>query len=304
MGFSKKLKWTDEFLDKLRDYVLAGYTTMEISDLFQEQDIDASVKAVETARHRYNILNYCIEQDKEITIFKEETIPLDDYIISCDYHAPYHSELWINRMLCIADRFNIRKHVIVGDLLDSDFAKYFYSDTKSTLDREVRHTDPVFKALDYFEINYLLHGNHENRINRITDGRVQARHLFHEYGKEVWDKKFKYSFYDKMNIGDNWMVVHPGSYSQIGGSVATKLASKFEKNVLNAHGHFVALRFGRSGKHMGIDLGGMFDKTKTEYINKKTTTHPFWNNGFAMLRNNHIYLFNDSTDWSYWLKEK
>jgi len=304
VGYTNGLEWTDELLNKLRNYTLYGYNSREISGLFEDQGLVVSLSSIELAKHRHNVLKYCIERDKEITIFKEDTLPDDDYMISCDYHAPYFSELWVNRMLCIADKFGIKKHIIVGDLLDCDWAKYYYSDTKSSLDREVKHTDPLFKALDYFDMNYLLHGNHENRINRSTDGSVQARHLFHEYGKDVWDEKFRYSTYDKLNIGTDWMVVHPGSYSQIGGSVATRLAAKFQRHVLNAHGHFVALRFGRSGKHMGIDLGGMFDKSKTEYINKKTTTHPFWNNGFCALKNNHIHLFNDSTDWDYWIDDK
>ena len=299
MGYTNGFEWDLESISKLKQYTLYGYSTQETAEA-----LGTTFKSIEQAKYRHNVLQYCIEKDKEIIAYKETTLPDDDYIISCDYHSPYHSEEWINRLLFIADRFGIRKHIIVGDLLDCDWAKHWYSDEKSTLDREIKYTAPVFEALDYFDDNYLIHGNHENRINRSTDGKIQARRLFHQYGEEVWDKKFHYRVYDKLRIGDKWMVVHPKSYSQIGGNVAIKLAEKFHCNIINAHGHFIAQRYSRSGEYMGIDLGGIFDRDKTEYINKSTTTHPLWNNGFGMLRNGKFTLFHDGTDWDFWLGEE
>jgi len=304
MGYASGIRWTSKHVDKLKEYTLLGYNVREMSSLFKKQGLTISPNSIEMAKHRYSVFKYCLERDDEIATFKEETLPMDDYAVSADYHSPYYSHAYINRMLCVCRVLGITKHVIGGDLVDCDFAKFFYSDETSTLDKEIKHTDPLFKALNYFDINYLIHGNHENRINRSTDGKVQARHILKLYGEEIWKNKFQYSTYDKLNIGADWMVVHPKSYSQIGGNVAVRLAEKFNRNVLNAHGHFVALRWDRSGEHMGIDLGGMFDTTKTEYINKKTTTHPFWNNGFVIIKNGKPYLFNESTDWDWWLNGK
>ena len=170
------------------------------------------------------------------------------------------------------------------------------------LDKEVFHTDPVIKALDYFDENILVCGNHERRVGMKTDSIIQARHLFGLYGEGIWNRKFKYSVYDKLFIGDEWMVVHPRSYSQISTSVARRLAEKYHKNIINAHGHFVGMAYDRSGKFLAIDLGGMFETKKVDYINLRTTTHPNWKNGFGALYNGKFHFFTDETDWNFWLK--
>ena len=76
----------------------------------------------------------------------------------------------------------------------------------------------------------------------------------------MWKKKFKFTPDDRLFIGDKVMVTHPKSYSQISGSVAIRLAEKYHMDVINAHGHFAAMRFDRSGKFQAVDLGGLFDE--------------------------------------------
>jgi len=225
-------------------------------------------------------------------------------MISCDDHSPYHSALYENRLLMIAEFFEIKKHIKVGDLVNQDYASHWpkmEGENRGTLDENIQQSEPLFKALDYFDEIYQVRGNHEDRVTRITDARVQAKHILQLFGQKIYNK-VKYTPYDKVFIGDEWMAVHPKSYSQISGSTAVRMCEKFHRHVFNAHGHFVALRWDRSGKYMGIDLGGLFDARKIPYINLSTTTHPQWNNGFAMLRNEKIWLFNESTDWDFWEK--
>jgi hypothetical protein len=148
-------------------------------------------------------------------------------------------------------------------------------------------------------VNYLLQGNHERRIGIQTFSMIQVKHLFGFIGGEIWAKKFRYSVYDKMHIGDKWLLVHPKSYSQISAAVALRLAEKYHRHVINAHGHFIALRYDRSGQYMGIDLGGLFDTSKIDYMNLSTTTHPFWNCGFGMILNGKFWHFHENTDFEY-----
>jgi len=305
MGYSYGFQWTPEILRELRNLKINGLNDFEIATKFSEKyQAGFTIKMIHAARERYGIQDKYLELDKKITLYEAKTIPIDDYMVSCDHHSPYFSEVWENRLIAIADRFGIRKHIVIGDLFDMDFIKKhpdFDGVEKSTLDKEVYYSDPALKALDYFDENYLITGNHERRVNLSTEGKVQAKHLFGLFGKEIWDRKFKYSVYDKMFVGDNWMVVHPRSYSQISTSVAKRLAEKYKKNIINSHGHFVGMTYERSGTYLAIDLGGMFDIRKIDYINLRTTTHPFWKNGFGMLREGKFWHFTDETDWSYWL---
>ena len=309
MGHTHGFNWTEKALDRLRELVSKGLINPEIAEIMSKEfNAEMTPVAVQNARNRHALLKNLISIDKEIDRYEEPQLKDDNYMISCDYHSPYHSEIYINRLLQIADKFKIRKNVIVGDLFDMDFAKWALfkqaknkGEQESTLDKEIAHVEPVIQALDYFDKNELVMGNHEFRVDRMTGGTIQSRHLMKLFWGDDFARKITVSPYDKMKIGDDWLVVHPGSYSQISGSVAVRLTEKYHRNILNAHGHFVALRFDRSSEYMGIDLGGMFDIQKVEYINKKTTTHPFWNNGFGMIYNGKFYHFHKNSDWDYWL---
>jgi len=298
-------QWNDYWLRRVRQFKVNGLTDIEIAGIFTEETgQEFTFSQIAMARNRYKITEKFLELDKEIKFYEADTIPMDDYMVSCDHHSPFFSEVYENRLLAIADRFGIKKHIIIGDLFDMDFIKrHPIADGEETLgiDGETYHTDPAINACDYFDENYLITGNHERRVGIQTESKIQARHLFGYFGKEIWLKKFRYSIYDKLFIGDNWMVVHPISYSQISTSVAKRLAEKFNRNVINSHGHFVGMTYERSGTYLAIDLGGMFDIRKIAYINLRTTSHPIWKNGFGMLREGKFWHFTDETDWSYWL---
>ena len=297
------IEWNEQRLARLKELCLVGCGNIEISETLEtEFSQPVSVKSVEQAKYRNRFTRFSMVENFDVPIFKSETLPDDNYMISCDYHSPYHSPLWINRYLAIAELFKIRKSIVIGDLFDMEFAKHWYSPNMKSLDEEVEEAQPVIQALDYFDENVLICGNHESRPGRMTDGKIQAKHLYHLFGKEIWDKKFKYTEYDKMWIGDKWLLVHPRSYSQISPSVAKRLAEKFHCNIINSHGHLIGMTYDRSGRYLAVDLGGMFDIQRIEYTNMNTTTHPVWSCGFGMIRDGKFWHFNSSTDWSFWLQ--
>jgi hypothetical protein len=212
--------------------------------------------------------------------------------------------LWANRFLAVAEHLKIKKHIIVGDLFDCDWAKAHPStdgEERPGLDGEAAYSDPLIKALlEQFDENIHECGNHETRPAR-TIARIQFRHVAGYLGLGRAEKRYAFTEYDKIEIGNRWLLVHPDSYSQVSGSTAVRLAEKYHRNICNAHGHFIALRYDRSGKYMAADLGGMFDISKVAYINLHTTTHPFWNNGFGVLKDGYFHHFHAGTDFRYWI---
>jgi hypothetical protein len=307
MGRSHGIDWS-KYGDKATELYLSGIGRARAAEILTEiagefVSVDGFNGAIDRLKHLGKTSGHVIEDKNNVPIFKEDTIPDGDYMLSCDYHSPYYSEVWVNRILAMAAKLGIREHIVIGDLFDFDFMKHFYSERPSTIDKEIEETKPIFKALDYFDKNYLIQGNHERRIGIQSCGKLQARHLLRTFGPEIWDKKFRYSEYDRMFIGDKWMVVHPKSYSQISASVAVRLAEKFHRHVINAHGHFIAMRYDRSGEYMCIDLGGIFEPSKIEYCSLRSTTHPTWNQGFGAILDGHFYHFHTGTDWKYWLGE-
>ena len=292
MGHSHGISWTKQRQDELLKLLVWGMTATECAEILTDKwGINVTTRAVDNARHTHNITKYLLEIDKNIKVYDREIrLPMGNYVVSCDAHAPYHSEPWVNRKLIISERLGITEHVIAGDLFDMGFAKWSKfkmmedkGERDNTLDEERDACQRIMDAYDYYLHNYLECGNHEARPVTMTDGKIQARHIIELMGENKYHDKWTVSVYDKLFIGDDFMVVHPKSYSQISGSTAVRLAEKSHRHVLNAHGHFIALRYDRSGTFMAADIGGMFDVNKIDYICKKTTTHPRWNNGFAMI---------------------
>ena len=301
-GYRSGFNWSGKAAERLKALTIEGFSAPQTAErLSIEFNQKITIAMVSMAKYRLRYSKYLLPRDMEVKTYKELTLPEDNYMISCDEHSPCHSEVWINRLIAIADKFKIRKSIKIGDLFDFKFIMRHYTEDIRSLDKEIAETAPIIKALDYFDINYLLQGNHERRVGIQTNSYIQAKHIFGLFGAEIWRKKFRYSIYDKMNIGKRWMVVHPQSYSQVATSVAKRLAEKFHRNIINSHGHLLGSTYDRSGKFLSIDLGCMVDKNKIDYINLVTTTHPMWKNGFGMLYNGHFYHFTEETDWNYWL---
>lgn len=293
-----RFAWTPEALDRLRAMRAAGIQAGQIA-----ATLGVSLSCVENATYRYGLTRGVLEENLDIPIFRGDLkLPMDDYIITCDYHSPYYSIVWHNRSLAIAERFGIKKLIVIGDLVELGFAAYFYSDNKPKIEDEAGENKRLIGSmLDHFEQIYLVKGNHENRLGRNTDGIIKVQNLLEEWVGPEYGKRFTFSLYDKLTIGNEWLCVHPKSYSQKAGIASRALCSKYMMNILNTHGHHVGWNYDPSGKFLAVDLGGMFDSEKVEYINFKTTTHPVWNSGFGMLRNGHFYLFDERTDWDFWL---
>ena len=296
--------WTPECEAILRDMKMDGHTNPEIAAALSNKfGLPLTPEAVNKKAQQLRLVHLIIKIPG-IKIYQHRRLPEGDYMISCDYHAPFYSELWVNRLLAVAKHLGIRRHIIVGDLFDFDWAKAHKStdgEANPGLDKEAEYSDPLMKALlVHFDENYLICGNHETRPSRNFDNKIQFRHIKEFVGLDSAGKKFLFTEFDKMEVGTKWLLVHPKSYSQVSGSVAVRLAEKYHRHILNAHGHFIALRYDRSGMYMGVDLGGMFDGRKVGYASLVTTTHPFWNNGFAVLRDGYFHHFHAGTDFSQW----
>jgi hypothetical protein len=301
-----RFPWTEEIIRQVRDMKIEGLSFVQAAASLNEiyPGSTLTYAAVETAWRRFGGSEKLMVRDNSVKTYTDEIIPDDDYIVSCDYHAPFHSEAWINRLLLIAEKFKIKKHIIIGDLFDMSFASFYRAkdgEKRPSLDEESAACAPLFNAFDYFDQNILINGNHESRIGNLSESKIEARHLFGIFGADVWAKKFRYITADKAFVGDKWLLIHPKSYSQISASVAVRLAEKYHRNILNAHGHFCAMRFDRSGKFLAVDAGGMYDVSKVGYINVTSTTHPSWNNSFSVIRHGKLQIFHKETDWDWWL---
>ena len=308
------IKWTDEKLERVAHYTVLGFTAIETAEkLSVEFGEYYDAGSVQHAKDRKPEVRAMIakETPDNITYYKARTLPMGDYTIMCDAHAPFHSEVMINRAIAMSEKLTDpkkeKKLVFVGDAFDFSFAKHWISDDNYSMDQEGDLCKAFVDALSYFDKIYLCRGNHEYRVNRLTDGKIVSSVIVKALSGNTWDGKLEYSGYDRMFIGEfnsiddpGYMMVHPKSYSQVSPAVARRLAEKFHRHVINSHGHLLGYSADRSGKFMAVDLGGMFDITKIEYISKHTTTHPTWVNGFGMILNGSFHHFHAFTDFGFY----
>jgi len=230
---------------------------------------------------------------KSISSIHEEVAPkfndclklTGDAVISADWHIPFHSEFWAEKVIQYAEKYQIKTHIIAGDFFD----QYMYSsfDKKHPFDneKELKLAEEICdKNESVFDKIYLVTGNHEERFFRSNQYQINHIRFLRMLGRDL--NKYVFTPYHYL-ILDNWRITHPAAYRQSKLSVASDLADKFRMNVLQAHAHFGGIGYSKSGYLIG-DLGGIFDKERIEYIMEKDTTKPVWNNGFFIYYKKHM----------------
>ena len=289
----------------IKQKIKEGYGNIEVAMMasaefkrgFSPADV-ASIKYREVKREDIR------KPEELMKRYHSPELPEDDYLICSDIHAPFYSQEWVDRYFAVAKKFEIEKQIIVGDLFEfsaiSSFPPMTDNGNELSFSAELDTCRELISRMNkVFKKSFLVSGNHERRIYRAFESAIPFSMIL-RYFPEM-EKNFIFTPYDKVAVGNDWLLLHPVSYSQISGNVAFRLAAKFRKNILNAHGHFFCLRYDASGKNLVIELGGLFDVEKIDYINLKSTTHPFWNPGFCMLRKGKIHLFHQFTDWEFYL---
>ena len=94
------------------------------------------------------------------------------------------------------------------------------------------------------------------------------------------------------NKAGEWRICHPANYSRIPLSNPIRLAAKYDCNVITAHSHHCAIGKAINGYFTVAEAGGLFDRDKTQYL-QRSTTFPVWTNGFSYLTENTIKIVGD-----------
>ena len=255
--------------------------------------------------------------NEEIETYNKEVHLSGDWMITGDWHIPYHDPDLVLKMLAIARKFNIKRGMCAGDLGDQNaFSKFI--DKKDEWKYEKTKTRQTLHAiLSWFDEWFLFMGNHGLRLWKRLSGVGSEEDIFELIKTAEMQDKLKYSTYPRCIVNESWLVCHPASYSRIQTRNAYFLASKYlppliEKGqspngiygIITFHGHQGGEGTDVSSCFQTVDGMGMMDPTKIKYKEMRLTTHPEWVPGFSMLRNNHLYRFpKHSTDWNFWLDE-
>jgi len=241
-----------------------------------------------------------------------------DYMLTGDWHIPFHDPDLTKKLFAVAKRFGIKKLACVGDLMELDAFKT-YLDKSTSWQYEKQKARNVIKALlTWFDEIVWLIGNHEIRLWKRVQGMGDEEDIFQMVLEGEMTRKVKYSTYPYAIVNESWMIVHPKSYSRLQSRNAYFLASKYlpdlmakgnspngRYGVVAFHGHLGGEGTDISGHYRVADGMCMVDPMKVAYKTVKVDTSPEWRQGFFMLWDNFLYpLPAKDTDWNFWTGEK
>lgn len=230
-------------------------------------------------------------------------IPEGPCALTADWHAPYLSMKWVRRLLAVCGRLKVRRLAIVGDFTDMAWiSRYLRKETRGSLAGDMDISMSVLAMLtNFFEEVYWSGGNHEDRMANALVGQDVLSTLA-KWAAKASPGRLIYTDMRTMLLGDGWRLEHPKTFSRDAAKVAAAAAAIFHSNVACAHGHHFGFKYDVSGRYLGIDLGGMFDEARQEYLFKSgITTLPVFNPGFWVYRGGKILPFEDAfTDWGEW----
>lgn len=235
-----------------------------------------------------------------------------DWIVAADWHIPCHSTAWVMRAIDVAERFDVPNLIVPGDLINADeFAPFSVVERATPIRQEIQASQVVLQQLFKHFIRIVwLPGNHEARLAKFLNGRIEGRDLLRMFttAEQVEVSRYQYAVIlgpDGETTGSKvWRVTHPGNYRSTPTSVAQALCDRKGQNVLAGHGHMAGYVASPNLGLVAGDLGMMADEEKLFYRRSQDRIAPQWQNGFWMIRNGYGHLFWNFTDWDLWLGDK
>jgi hypothetical protein len=214
--------------------------------------------------------------------------------VCADLHAPLFDPAWVNDMIDAHSRIGVRKLLILGDFAHMDKLGQHYP-KQSNIPYETEYT--VNRALmgfllRHYEEVYMIRGNHDVRIRRRTNYKMSFSQSMYALFEDVPGvERLTISNLDHLRVTDysalddtatDWYMCHPPSYSTIPMAHAIKLAGIHNTNIVTAHSHHAAKGFAKDGVTQVIEIGGLFDRDRTEYL-QESTAYPVWVNGYGAM---------------------
>jgi hypothetical protein len=231
-------------------------------------------------------------------------IPDRPCALTSDWHTPYFSTLWLQRLLAVCSKLKVRDLAIVGDFTDLSWISHYMRKEQrgGGLNKDMTIIlQTLSLLLSFFDDVWWSYGNHEDRLPQALHGQDMLEAAATGMAKAQGKGRLHMTDMATMLLGDKWRLEHPKTFSRDGAKVAAAAAAIYHRNIACGHAHHFGFKYDVSGNYIGIDLGGMFDLEKQEYLYKTgITTLPAWNPGFWVYqRGGKVLPFENAlVDWS------
>lgn len=278
-----------------------------LSNVAIAKEIGVDESRIRAAFRAVNFRRDLIPTDLEDRFIVELDKPLvitEDCGVAADFHIPLYDPAYVNEMILKLKDEGISTLVVGGDFLNMDeLSRFEDKQPTANLERELDEAVNVMGVLtEAFDRIVYMWGNHDARLHTSLGMKLQFKHamrlVFEPLGKDVLTKieitNLDHAYYRGPN-GEKWYICHPASYNRAPLTTARLLAAKLDCNVLTAHSHHSAVGYATNGHHVVAEIGGLFDRAKTQYL-QRSTTNPVWTQGYALLKEGKLKVY--SPGWS------
>lgn len=233
----------------------------------------------------------------------------ENAMIISDIESPDADLVWLETVVLMAIKHNIKHLIILGDTSAGDqeglathLAVWRESD-------EVDFTSSIGMLqkmlgifLLWFDTISMCSGNHDERISKATGGQGHIGMFLEGFGGKVQFSRYRKMYikthrgyigcYHQSNFSDNGIRVGRGMYEQ------ENFEGKHPYAVIVTHIHHWACGKSKDNLCEVYSLGCSRDRELTQYVNVTPSTHTQWSQSLIVLKNGYIRNYErSSTNW-------
>ena len=266
--------WTDDEKEAVRLLTLQGMNTTQVVDRLREQGVQRTYKAVEHLRTRN-------KWRAEVQVARFELDPpvvlrADRALLLFDVHAPLHDAVWMNRIIALALKWDVKACAIGGDIVEYSSISYWGRIHGIEFDHELEAACMIVRAIEAnFANKVLIGGNHEWRFVKALKKARTLQHVLKDFtseGSRTVTSIRKWFFLESGGV--RFRVCHPANYNRIPARNAQALASKYKAHVIAGHNHLWGMTRDVSDSWYAVDAGCCLDKRRVAWLETEMSNYP------------------------------
>ena len=223
-------------------------------------------------------------------------LQLKKWAWASDFHAPVHSELWVERLARVGHALDVPTLVVGGDLFDfADISRHGSDQTVPDINETLRVGGEILRYLrQVFPQIIVLPGNHDRRVAKKLDRDLSWENVVRMAVGDMTGITTTNSDYLYVNDNPGWACGHPSFFS-VQPTVGLRQVALYRKrHILGSHNHVQGVSK-VNDEYICIDPGAMCDRMATSYYMRGNGISKLqeWSNGFVIIDNDVPQLFAD-----------